>query len=237
MSRQRRVRGAVDALAWNAAHSHRIWRHQEVALLGFEQGPVPMALTGRLQEIRLPGGRQVWPGKCVRNFAELTRLRSPSIPPSHWFRTGQQSHTERHWVFKIGVSCRDAARPPPWSRWSSSSRSRAWKRPLGCALSAYEDARLRQPAHERRASVTAGFAYERVSRVNRCVMTLGRSHAVGAVGSDLRVGGRAPAPPQPTGGGRPPYKGVQQPPGLKLGAFSPHSHDTPASPALSLCLR
>ena len=167
MSRQRRVRGAVDALAWNAAHSHGIWRHREVALLGFELGPVPMALTGRLQEIRLPGGRQVWPGKCVRNFAELTRLRSPSIPPSHWFRTGQQSHTERHWVFKIGVSCRDAARPPPWSRWSSSSRSRAWKRPLGCALSAYEDARLRQPAHERRASVTAGFAYERVSRVNR----------------------------------------------------------------------
>ena len=72
MSRQRRVRGAVDALAWNAAHSHRIWRHQEVALLGFEQGPVPMALTGRLQEIRLPGGRQVWPGKCVRNVAERT---------------------------------------------------------------------------------------------------------------------------------------------------------------------
>ena len=69
--------------------------------------------------------------------------------------------------FKIGVSCRDAARPPPWSRWSSSSRSRPWKRPLGCDLSAYEDARLRQPAHERRASVTAGFAYERVSRVNR----------------------------------------------------------------------
>ena len=64
-------------------------------------------------------------------------------------------------------SCRDAARPPPWSRWSSSSRSRAWKRPLGRALSAYEGARLRQPAHERRASVTAGFAYERVSRVNR----------------------------------------------------------------------
>jgi hypothetical protein len=72
MSRQRRVRGAVDALAWNAAHSHRIWRHQEVALLGFEQGPVPMAHTGRLQEIRLPGGRQVWPGKCVRNVAERT---------------------------------------------------------------------------------------------------------------------------------------------------------------------
>ena len=95
------------------------------------------------------------------------------------------------------ASCsRDAARPPPWRRWSSRSRYLAWKRPLGCGLSVYEGARLRQPAHERRASVTAGFAYVRVSRV----MALGRSHAVGAVGSDLRVGGRAPAPPQPTGG-------------------------------------
>ena len=33
------------------------------------------------------------------------------------------------------------------------------------------------------------------------------------------------------------YKGAQQPQDLELGAFSPHSHDMPASPALSLCLR
>ena len=90
---------------------------------------------------------------------------------------------------------RDASRPPPWRRWSTSCRYQAWKRPPGHALSVYGGARLRQPAHERRASVTAGFAYVRVSRV----IALGRSHAVGAVGSDLRVGGRAPAPPQPTG--------------------------------------
>ena len=128
---------------------------------------------------------------------------------------------------------RDASRPPPWRRWSTSCRYLAWKTPLACGLSVYEGARLRSPAHERRASVTAGFAYARSAGST----ALGRSHAVGAVGSDLRVGGRAPAPPQPTGGGRPPYKGVQQPPGLKLGAFSPHSHDMPASPALSLCLR
>ena len=71
----------------------------------------------------------------------------------------------------------------------------AWKTPLGCALSAYEGVRLRQPAHERRASVTAGFAYARV----RCVTALGRSHAVGAAGSGHGAGGRAPVPPQPTG--------------------------------------
>ena len=96
---------------------------------------------------------------------------------------------------KSAISSRDASRPPPWRRWSTSCRYMAWKTPLGCALSAYEGVRLRQPAHERRASVTAGFAYARVSHV----IALGRSHAVGAVGSDLRVGGRAPAPPQPTG--------------------------------------
>jgi hypothetical protein len=94
-------------------------------------------------------------------------LRSALIPPPRLFRTGWSFSSIPKEVFQIGVSCRDAARPPPWSRWSSSSRSRAWKRPLGRALSAYEGARLRQPAHERRASVTAGFAYERVSRVNR----------------------------------------------------------------------
>ena len=71
----------------------------------------------------------------------------------------------------------------------------AWKAPLGCALSAYEGVRLRQPAHERRASVTAGFAYARV----RCVTALGRSHAVGAAESGHGAGGRAPVPPQPTG--------------------------------------
>ena len=134
---------------------------------------------------------------------------------------------------KLANYSRDASRPPPWRRWSTSCRSRPWKTPLAYGLSVYEGARLRQPAHERRASVTAGFAYARSAGST----ALGRSHAVGAVGSDLRVGGRAPAPPQPTGGGSPPYKGMQQPPGLKLGAFSPHSHDTPASPALSLCLR
>ena len=82
------------------------------------------------------------------------------------------------------------------------TRDRAWKTPLGRVLSVYEGARLRQPAHERRASVTAGFAYVRVSRV----IALGRSHAVSAVGSDLRVGGRAPAPPQPTGGRQAPLR-------------------------------
>ena len=71
----------------------------------------------------------------------------------------------------------------------------AWKTPLGRALSAYEGARLRQPAHERCASVTAGFAYARV----RCVTALGRSHAVGAAESGHGAGGRAPVPPQPTG--------------------------------------
>jgi hypothetical protein len=49
-------------------------------------------------------------------------------------------------------------------------------------------------------------------------------------------GGRLPRH-SPLEGGRAPYEGAQQPPGLKLGAFSPHSHDMPASPALSLCLR
>lgn len=97
---------------------------------------------------------------------------------------------------KLANYSRDASRPPPWRRWSTSCRYQAWKRPPGHALSVYEGARLRQPAHERRASVTAGFAYARSAGST----ALGRSHAVGAVGSDLRVGGRAPAPPQPAGG-------------------------------------
>ena len=71
----------------------------------------------------------------------------------------------------------------------------AWKTPLAHGLSVYEGARLRSPAHERRASVTAGFAYARV----RCVTALGRSHAVGAAESGHGAGGRAPVPPQPTG--------------------------------------
>ena len=37
-------------------------------------------------------------------------------------------------------------------------------------------------------------------------IALGRSHAMGAVESDLRVGGRAPAPPQPTGGRQGPLR-------------------------------
>ena len=49
-------------------------------------------------------------------------------------------------------------------------------------------------------------------------------------------GGRLPRH-SPLGGGRAPYEGAQQPQDLELGAFSPHSHDMPASPALSLCLR
>ena len=49
-------------------------------------------------------------------------------------------------------------------------------------------------------------------------------------------GGRLPRH-SPLGGGRAPYEGAQQPPRLELGAFSPHSHDVPASPALSVCLR
>lgn len=96
---------------------------------------------------------------------------------------------------KSAISSRDASRQPPWRRWSTSCRYQAWKRPPGHALSVYEGARLRQPAHERRASVTAGFAYARV----RCVTALGRSHAVGAAGSGHGAGGRAPVPPQPTG--------------------------------------
>jgi hypothetical protein len=49
-------------------------------------------------------------------------------------------------------------------------------------------------------------------------------------------GGRLPRH-SPLGSGRAAYEGAQQPQGLELGAFSPHSHDMPASPALSLCLR
>ena len=96
---------------------------------------------------------------------------------------------------KSASCCRDASRPPPWRRWSTSCRYLAWKTPLACGLSVYEGARQRSPAHERRASVTAGFAYARV----RCVTALGRSHAVGATESGHGAGGRAPAPPQPTG--------------------------------------
>ena len=61
MSRQRRVRGAVDALAWNAAHSHRIWRHQEVALLRLltrdpvrallEDGQEPVTAKGHQHQV------------------------------------------------------------------------------------------------------------------------------------------------------------------------------------------
>jgi hypothetical protein len=103
---------------------------------------------------------------------------------------------------KLANYSRDASRPPPWRRWSTSCRYMAWKTPLAYGLSVYEGARLRQPAHERRASVTAGFAYARSAGST----ALGRSHAVGAVGSDLRVGGRAPAPPQPTGGRQGPLR-------------------------------
>ena len=73
MCRQRRVRAAVVALAWNAAHSHWIWRHEEVAPLGFERGPVPMALTGRLQEIRLPRGTPgvAWEVRAERRGTHL----------------------------------------------------------------------------------------------------------------------------------------------------------------------
>ena len=133
------------------------------------------------------------------------------------------------------ASCsRDAARPPPWRRWSSRSRYLAWKRPLGCGLSVYEGARVRQPAHERRASVTAGFAYARVSRV----IALGRSHAVGAVGSDLRVGGRAPAPPQPTGGRQGPLQRCAAASGPRIRClFASFSRYACLSCSLSLCLR
>ena len=138
------------------------------------------------------------------------------------------------WTSKSANCCRDASQPPPRRRWSTSCRNQAWKTPLGRALSVYEGARLRSPAHERRASVTAGFAYicagqpcDR-SRPFSC-RGRGRERSAGR-------GGRLPRH-SPLEGGRAPYEGAQQPPRLELGAFSPHSHDMPASPALSLCLR
>jgi hypothetical protein len=64
--------------------------------------------------------------------------------------------------------------------------------------------------------------------------------AVPTLWGRLRVvnesGGGRPPRHSPLGGGRAAYEGAQQPSGLELGSFSPHSHDLTASRALSLAL-
>ena len=52
----------------------------------------------------------------------------------------------------------------------------------------------------------------------------------------IESGGGRPPCLRPLGGGRASLEGAQQPSGLELGSFGPHSHDMPASPALSPAL-
>ena len=52
----------------------------------------------------------------------------------------------------------------------------------------------------------------------------------------IESGGGRPPCRRPLGGGRASLEGAQQPSGLELGSFGPHSHDMPGSPALCLAL-
>jgi hypothetical protein len=176
MSSQRRMRGAVHAMAQNEAHSNCHRRRQEQAPVGFQHGPAPTAHSGLWSKKGVQGECLLRLKKCGRYFAGPIAplidgcMRSLSAPRRsailQWDPVGHRTSTRlsmRSW-------------PTSCSSSSTSGRRSTSRRPA--LTPRWTPERVRLP---RQRCLAADRVTVACAHVRPVVATaLGRSHAVGA---------------------------------------------------------